>query len=215
MEEMDRTKMCQFCDGNIPMEAANCPYCGQSVMDCVRESKEQEELQEAMAIASEQEGIEDRFAPPYAPPYSLERDIKLKQSTPQSNVNDPFAAHKNQFAQNEMEQKKSKFAFKPPTFKTVNKERETVKAQAPEEPRTQDLPKPKKVANSAKKETLSVLFLSLGAQLFAIGLLLLFFSTDGHLTLEWRAKNWYLYCLVALPLLGFGWYSVREKITSA
>jgi len=204
MEEMQRTKMCQFCDGNIPMEAANCPYCGQSVMDCVRQSETQEEF------TTVKEGIEDRFAPPYAP----DRDIKMKQSTPQSNVNDPFAAHKNQFAQNEMEQKKSSFTFKPPLFKSVNKERETVKAKAPEEPRTQDLPKPKTLEASPKKQTLSILFLSLGAQLMAIGLLLLIFSTDGQLTLQWTAKNWYIYCLLAVPLLGFGWFSIQERIAS-
>ena len=49
-----------------------------------------------------------------------------------------------------------------------------------------------------------LLLLSVGANLLVIGLLQLFFSEKGHLTLQWNSKYWFAYCLSALPLFYFG-----------
>jgi hypothetical protein len=60
---------------------------------------------------------------------------------------------------------------------------------------------------SPKEETMSfwpILFFSAGAHLLVIGLLQLFFSDQGLLTLQWQSRYWFLYCLSALPLFYFG-----------
>lgn len=50
-----------------------------------------------------------------------------------------------------------------------------------------------------------LLFLSMGAHLFTLGLILFFFSDRGRLVLEWNSYYWFVYCLLAAPLLMFGW----------
>lgn len=54
-----------------------------------------------------------------------------------------------------------------------------------------------------------LLLLSVGANLLVIGLLQLFFSQNGHLTLQWNSKYWFAYCLSALPLFYFGFKKIN------
>lgn len=62
----------------------------------------------------------------------------------------------------------------------------------------------------AKSSLMPTLLLLLGSQLLLLGLLLLVFSSNGVLRLEWDASNWFFYCLSALPLLYFGWKKLQE-----
>jgi len=57
----------------------------------------------------------------------------------------------------------------------------------------------------AKKELIVILLLSIGGQFMMLGLMLLLFSIDGFVTLQWKSKYWYFYCLFSMPflLLGF------------
>jgi len=48
------------------------------------------------------------------------------------------------------------------------------------------------------------LWLSIGANLFTLGLLQFIFSDHGYLRLEWDSNYWFVYCLAALPLFFFG-----------
>src|SRR3990170_3719807 len=57
----------------------------------------------------------------------------------------------------------------------------------------------------AKGSLFSILLLLLGGNLFALGLMQCFFSVGSRLRLEWQADSWYLYCLVAVPLLFVGY----------
>lgn len=59
----------------------------------------------------------------------------------------------------------------------------------------------------------ALIFLSLGTYLLTFGLLLLFLSTDGKLTLEWNARVWFIYCVIAFPLIvvGFRLLSPEKK----
>lgn len=50
-----------------------------------------------------------------------------------------------------------------------------------------------------------LLFLSIGSNLMTIGLILFFFSDRGKLVLEWNSYYWFVYCILATPLLMFGW----------
>jgi len=49
-----------------------------------------------------------------------------------------------------------------------------------------------------------LLLMSIGANLLVLGLLQLFFSENGTLTLEWNSHFWFLYCLGAAPLFYLG-----------
>lgn len=55
-----------------------------------------------------------------------------------------------------------------------------------------------------QEPTLSFALLLVGSLLFVFALFLLFFSTDGQLTLKWDASYWFVYLLVAVPLFFFG-----------
>jgi len=63
----------------------------------------------------------------------------------------------------------------------------------------------------AESQTLfsTILLLSVGVQVFLFGLLLLLFSTEGRVILEWNAKRWFLYMLLSAPMIYFGY----KKIT--
>lgn len=50
-----------------------------------------------------------------------------------------------------------------------------------------------------------------GIVLTLFALILLLFSTEGVLTLRWNARYWFVYLLLALPLLIFGWKFLKEE----
>lgn len=56
----------------------------------------------------------------------------------------------------------------------------------------------------AQNNLMPILMLSLGGNLFILGLLQFFFSKGGFLRLEWDASYWFLYALASLPLLYLG-----------
>lgn len=56
-----------------------------------------------------------------------------------------------------------------------------------------------------KSSFLPLFLLVVGTNLFTIGLLQLFFSTNGLLRLEWDSTYWFFYCLVAAPMCYFGY----------
>lgn len=56
-----------------------------------------------------------------------------------------------------------------------------------------------------KSSFLPILLLVVGSNLFTVGLLQFFFSSNGLLALEWDSSFWFLYCLTALPLCYFGY----------
>lgn len=50
----------------------------------------------------------------------------------------------------------------------------------------------------------TILLLS-GSVFFLFGVILWLFSEDGMLTLRWDSTFWFIYAVLALPLLFFGW----------
>ncbi|MBX7066485.1 MAG: hypothetical protein K1X28_04585 [Parachlamydiales bacterium] len=55
-----------------------------------------------------------------------------------------------------------------------------------------------------------VILLTLGAQLFILGLFMLIFSSKGALVLKWDARFWYFYVLASIPLFIFGVKSLNK-----
>lgn len=56
-----------------------------------------------------------------------------------------------------------------------------------------------------------LLFLSIGSNLLTIGLLLFFFSDKGKVVLEWNSYFWFVYCILATPILMFGWKLLQSQ----
>lgn len=54
------------------------------------------------------------------------------------------------------------------------------------------------------------ILMTLAAQLFLLGLLMLIFSKNGVLMLKWDARLWFLYILSSVPLAIFGYKSVSK-----
>lgn len=64
---------------------------------------------------------------------------------------------------------------------------------------------------SEEKSSFSpLLFLLLGSNMLVIGLLQLFFSEGGILRLEWKSKYWFVYCLIAIPVLLMGYKKASQ-----
>jgi hypothetical protein len=57
---------------------------------------------------------------------------------------------------------------------------------------------------------LPMILLLTGSVFFLFGLILMLFSQDGLLVLKWKTGFWFLYLLVSLPLLFFGWRAVQK-----
>lgn len=59
----------------------------------------------------------------------------------------------------------------------------------------------------AKVELITIILLSIGGQFMMLGLMLLLFSVDGVVTLQWKSQYWYFYSLFSIPflLLGLKW----------
>ncbi len=55
-----------------------------------------------------------------------------------------------------------------------------------------------------------IILLTLGAQLFLLGVFMLLFSTNGTFVLKWDARFWYFYLLTSIPLLIFGFRSLKK-----
>lgn len=62
---------------------------------------------------------------------------------------------------------------------------------------------------SNKRELVAFLLLLPGIAFLLFGAILLLFSKEGHLTLEWKESFSYFYFLGAVPLLFFGWRILR------
>lgn len=58
---------------------------------------------------------------------------------------------------------------------------------------------------SAPSSPVALFFLLPGAIFLLFSLLLVFFSADGVLTLQWSSRTWYLYFAASLPLFYFGY----------
>lgn len=58
---------------------------------------------------------------------------------------------------------------------------------------------------------LPTLLFSLGMNLSLLGLFILFFSKKGELLLKWDAHFWFVYVLLALPLMFFGYKGLSRS----
>ena len=150
MYSSEKTRLCPFCEGDIPTAMKDCPYCGADLNN----PKKQEELS-------------------FRAPPSVRADVKIKESKIESDVNDPFKTQRELFEQNQVK-------------------------------------KPAKEGYS-KLELLMIVLLTLGGELFALGLCILMFSTEGSLILKWSLKNSWILFALGLPSLIGGYFLFRRQ----
>ena len=135
MKPVERQKMCPNCDGRIPQESTQCPYCFAQLSNDTPAAK----------VSS------DPLSALYQPSYSASSDVKVAVKAPEAE------------------------------------------------------------ASTETTPFWSILMLSLGANLFTLGILQFFFSDHGVLRLEMNASYWFLMVLVAAPLIYFGLKSLGHK----
>lgn len=83
-------------------------------------------------------------------------------------------------------------------------------------PSPSEMPAPIEEARPQKqpREFLPMLLMLPGAFFLLFGMILLLFSNDGTLTLEWNAHYWFFYLLLSVPLIYYGWRTLgRRKVS--
>ncbi|MEZ5315297.1 MAG: hypothetical protein R3E91_03685 [Chlamydiales bacterium] len=64
-------------------------------------------------------------------------------------------------------------------------------------------------SSTNRRELIALLLLLPGVVFFLFGIVLMIFSSEGVLTLQWRQNFGYFYFFGALPLIFFGWHRLR------
>jgi hypothetical protein len=75
-------------------------------------------------------------------------------------------------------------------------------------------PKVKEAAKDTRQQKsllLTIIMMTLGSYLFALGLLVFLFSENGKLVLEWKSKYSLLYCFMASPFLYIGFLRLKSE----
>jgi len=57
---------------------------------------------------------------------------------------------------------------------------------------------------------LPTIFFTLGIQLCILSLLMLLFSHKGIVMLKWDARYWFVYLLISVPFLSFGYRAIKK-----
>lgn len=76
----------------------------------------------------------------------------------------------------------------------------------PEEQPPVDLSEPE---NQSKTIVVTMALMMAGGVFFLFGWVLLLFAQNGYLTLRWNESLWYIYILLALPMLYFGYRNLQ------
>jgi len=102
-----------------------------------------------------------------------------------------------------------------PPYQIVEEEQEVPESpyQMENDQVEEDAPELDEAKSDMRQVVLPLGMLSAGSLFFLFGLMLLIFSDHGTLTLSWSADYWYLYVLLALPALLFGWVSLGSSET--
>lgn len=181
MKQVDRTKVCWSCEADVSYEATYCPFCGTDLLTSTIESKEEQPKQdERFATQSLQESLASLYKPPYS--------VRNRQG-----LGVPDEREESSFKQ-----------VVPPKEDPIH----SYNAPEHQEP----LPSESKVKDKMEERgaVLPLLLLSIGLNLVVLGMLILFFSKEGTVCLEWSARYWFFYLLVGLPMSYIGTRLLRQ-----
>ncbi len=187
MRTKDKGKMCPYCEGTVPIDALDCKYCGSSF------------AKKATSRGAYQ--TEDSLASLYEPPYAPTRKSAVhgipEQEASAPAMHDPMADHYEEEEENPI--------LRSPPRPRKTARRAPVKSKASKKKQEED------TEEVESTQIGSLLLLSLGGHLFTLAWLLFFFSDHGKLVLEWKARYWFIYLLISLPLLYHGWKKLSEE----
>jgi hypothetical protein len=175
MHSTEKEKMCVQCEGRIPMNIGECPFCGAP-------QEGQKVRNSFKAPLFESKSLKDSLASLYTPPYQ-------GKGSPPTQEELPFYA----------EPEREPAAPYGSIYRDVsNVPFRDVAAEELAKATTQG-------SDEVKKSSLwMTILLVTGSNLLLLSLMQLFFSKGGFLRLEWDASYWFLYLLASLPLLYFG-----------
>lgn len=141
------------------------------------------EVMTAPAPLFDHQAIQESLTSLYTPPYSNKSAATMKQDK-EKNKPKPVTRESHE---NQLNASLGKFNYSPgtPVVETEEKVEE-------------------------KSSFGPLLFLLLGGNLIIIGLLQFFFSENGILRLQWESKYWFVYCLIAAPLLYLGYKKANQ-----
>lgn len=71
--------------------------------------------------------------------------------------------------------------------------------------------KPPVLTDEMRTLVLPLVLLLSGSVFFLFGIALLLFSHNGVFTLQWNSSNWYLFFILGLPMLFYGWRSLQQE----
>jgi len=181
MKSAEREKMCINCEGRIPFDAEICPYCASDQAKGRMNNSFQAPLFQSQSL-------EESLTSLYKPPYQGKRPQFAKAlNVPEEEVQDPepISTYSDTPIYKEVTEK---FSMDPLIGATVESEEE-------ERPKSSLWP---------------CLLLTAGVNFFILGLMQALFSKKGVFRLEWDANYWFFYCLLAAPLLFFGFKKLKE-----
>lgn len=194
MSQKREQKTCWSCEGHISPEALYCPYCGSDV-----------------GVHHAGFGAMSQSAAAHGAMLDQQKETTLfsAEDSEQEKVNlaslykPPYSPNQRGFGVPNFQEDKASAD----DFYYSSTPHQTIYSSSQEELGTQ---------GEAPRQKIEVglwplLFLSIGANLLTIGLLLFFFSDRGKLTLEWNSYYWFVYCILATPLLMFGWKLLQSN----
>ncbi|WP_148258922.1 zinc ribbon domain-containing protein [Simkania negevensis] len=188
MKQVDRTKVCWSCEADVSYEATYCPFCGTDLLTSTIEPKEEQPRQDERFST---QSLEESLASLYKPPYS----VRNKQG-----LGVPDEREEPSFKQ-----------VKPPREDPLFQTYDPPKAKEPIQPP----PQPKAITEEKGSErggVLPLLLLSIGINLSLLGLLILLFSKEGVVNLQWSSHYWFIYLLIGLPTTYFGVRSLKQLL---
>ena len=176
MSQVEHTKVCWSCEANVSHNATYCPFCGSDLLTSENDSKD-------MSLKGDgrfqSQPLEESLASLYKPPYS----VRNKQG-----LGVPDHREKTSFTQVTPPKEDPLFQGYDQTEKKENK---TVQEAAKAEEPMQGVMWP-------------LLLLSIGINLSLLGLLVLIFSKEGVVHLQWNMRYWFYYILFGISMSYLG-----------
>ncbi len=176
MNQVEHTKVCWSCEANVSHDATYCPFCGSDLLPPENDPK-------AMPLnvdgRFQSQPLEESLASLYKPPYS----VRNKQG-----LGIPDNREKTSFT-------KVTPPKETPLFQgydqAENKETQVTQTET-------------KVEEPMQGVMWPLLLLSIGINLTLLGLLVLFFSKEGIVHLQWNMRYWFYYILFGVPMSYMG-----------
>lgn len=172
-------KVCWNCEGAVSTEALYCPYCGSDMQAHVETNQD---MQQEFPEEPLQFGMQSQHG------------VSKEASNLASLYKPPYSPNHRGFGvPNFKEEQSPQEDFYNPQEQVIYQNRQESSSIEGE------------VSQKTDAGLWPLLFLSIGMNLLTVGLLLFFFSDKGRLILEWNSYYWFVYCILAAPLLMFGW----------